>query len=689
MRKIYSLLMLSLVMSGGLLFSSGVQAQVIITQWNFDNSDSLTSVGNGAAYLIGGVGASYATGFNAGKAWNTNNYPEQGNASGTAGVQFNVSTEGFSGLNISWDQRASNTAANRIRLQYTVNATDWINFEADETNATNTSGGNNAGFDNGRYITDAGSAWFQRSADLAGIAGVSNNMNFAIRLVTEFVNGTEYGSASSTSSYGTGGTQRFDNVTFMGAGSEPIIVAQPNALSGFTYVEGHGPSDAQMFELSAFNLIPDAGMLNLQAPAGYEFALDGASFVASAEVPYVGGALQEVEVSVRLNEGLASGSYTGDMIVMGGGAPQINISLSGSVSGSEQPALDNVTLPMYIQGSVPNSNRLPFAFRATLTNLLPSSTYRYYNKVVLSTDNADYNGAGNCIFVDAESGSFVRTTSNSLSTAGQYGEFTTDASGSYAGWFITEPTGNATRFKPGAELFARIMLNDGAGGTTEATRLTSTDSFKVLAFNTMVSDTTGTAVRGISDFSAKNFVFIYDNTNEIGRPLYGTHVEASGIEFISGTYAPFYAEQVAGVSGSWGAIIPNTSSNGIKRIVERNLSSGEIVNTYTSETGTWGSTQTTNPTGGLENILVVDLTLGIGSPASAAGKVFVYNNLLKIELNRAFRGNVDVINLYGQVVASYYLNGSEVEYALELPTGLYLVRLQGGEQAIVSKVFVK
>lgn len=689
MRKIYFLLMLPFLLLSGLLLSTNSQAQVIITQWNFDNSDSIPSVGSGAAYLIGGVSSSYATGFSAGKAWNTADYPEQGTASGTAGVQFNVSTATFSGLAFSWDQRASNTGANRIRLQYTVNATDWINFEASESNATNVSGGNSAGFDNGRYITDNGGSWFQRTANLAGIAGTSNNPDFAIRLVTEFADGAEYGAALSTKTYGPAGTQRFDNVTLTGAGSEPIIVVQPNSLTGFTYVEGHGPSQVLTLELSALNLSPEAGMLSMQAAAGYEFALDETTFVAAAEIPYVGGTLQDVAVAVRLSEGLAAGSYSGDIIINGGGAPQINIAVSGSVTGSEQPALSSATIPMFIQGAVPNGVRVPFAYRATLTNLLPSSTYRYYNKVVLSTEAPESNGAGNCIFVDVESGVFMRTTSASLSDDGKYGTFTTDASGSFSGWFITEPTGNASRFKPGTELFARIMLNDGAGGNTEVTRLTSTDSFKVLAFNTMISDTTGTAVRSISDFSAKNFVFLYDNTNEIGRPLYGTHVEGSGVEFVNGTYAPFYAEQVGGVTGSWGAIIPNVNDKGIKRIIERNLTSGEIVNSYSSETGTWGSTQTTNPTGGLENVLVIDLTLGIGSPLSPAGKVYVYDNLLKIQLNQPFKGNVEVINLFGQVVARLNLQGAEAEYALNLSTGIYLVRLQSSDQNIVSKIFVK
>lgn len=689
MKKFYTFLMLPLIVLTGLLFSPVTHGQVVIAQWTFDNSDSIPAVGNGEAYLIGGVSSSYATGAAGGKAWNTTSYPAQGTASATAGVQFNVSTMEYSAVGLTWDQRASNTAANRTRLQYTVNGTDWINFEANETNALNMSGANSSGFDDGRYITDAGAVWFNRSANFSGIPGVGNNTDFAFRLVAEFVDGVNYGPALASGNYGSGGTHRFDNVTLAGAGSEPIIVILPTSLSGFSYTEGNGPSATQTLKLAALNLDPLNGMLTIQAPEGYEFALDGETFMAITDIPYVDGILSDVIVSLRLKAGLTPGSYTGNLTITGGGATQVAVALSGSVSGSEQPALADVILPLYIQGSVPNTTRVPFAFRATITNLLPSATYRYYNKVVLRTDAPESTGAGNVIFVDAESGSFVRTTGTSMAEAGKYGVFTTDASGSYSGWFITEPTGNATRFKPGAELYARIALNDGAEGTTESTLLTTTDSFKVLAFNAMTSDTTGTAVRTISNFSPKNFVFLYDNTNQIGRPIYGTHVESSGVAFMAGTYAGFYADQVAGVDGSWGGIIPNMNTNGVKRIVERSLLSGEVVSTFTSETGTWGATQTIDPTGGLQNVLVIDLTLGIGSPSSSAGKVFVYDNLLKIQLNQPFKGNVEVINLFGQVVAGFYLQGSEAEYALNLSTGLYLVRLQGSGQSIVSKVFVK
>lgn len=58
---------------------------------------------------------------------------------------------------------------------------------------------------------------------------------------------------------------------------------------------------------------------------------------------------------------------------------------------------------------------------------------------------------------------------------------TTDATGSYTGWFISEPTGNA-RFTPGNNLFMRIRMNDGATGTTAVHWATTSDSVKVLNY---------------------------------------------------------------------------------------------------------------------------------------------------------------------------------------------------------------
>ncbi|HOP14520.1 MAG TPA: T9SS type A sorting domain-containing protein, partial [Lentimicrobium sp.] len=532
-----------------------------------------------------------------------------------------------------------------------------------------------------------------RSADFSGISGVEGNAAFGVRIVTEFVDGSEYGAATSTSSYSPNGTLRYDNVTFKGVGSSPMITATPSSLSGFTYLEGAGPSEMQITTLNAFNLTPASGAVTMTPSADYEYSVDGVNFISDpGNVVYENGSFPgtgDVPVRIRLKAGLPAGSYSGVFTVTGGGAPELQIPLSGSVSTSTPASISAYILPKFIEGATPsNINRVPFAYHATLSNLLPSSTYRFYNKIVSGSDGPDYNGAGNCIFVNPSTGEFVRTTSASMTTPGQYGEFTTDANGSFSGWFITEPTGNA-RFKPGNELFMRIMLNDGAGGTAEATRLTITESVKSLGFYTSAADSTGTAIRGISNFTPKNFVFIYDNTAGTGRPLYGTQVETTGVSFIAGTYAEFYANDVAGTDGAWGGIVPNINTEGVKRVEERSLTNGAIVSNYTDDDGVWGTVDTKNPAGGIDNVLVINTTLGIGAPETQFGKIFTYGKELSIQLDQVMNGSIRVINLYGQEVHSFSINGSKATYSLDLPAGIYIVRVIGREGSFSTKVLLK
>ena len=255
--------------------------------------------------------------------------------------------------------------------------------------------------------------------------------------------------------------------------------------------------------------------------------------------------------------------------------------------------------PQYMEGiNGTNSNRLPFAFLATISGLTPDSLYRYFNQIVISTDAATSSGAGNVIFVRADS-PFVRSSGPSMSTAGNYGEFRANSSGSFTGWFVTEPTGNATRFIPGKYVFPRIMLNNGAGGTSVATRLTSPDSTKIIALLNTASDTSGTGIWSRSTAPAKSFVLLYDNEAGTGRPLAATFVEDDGTaNTTANSYAAFYSDSVNAIPGSWGMAIPNNNPNGVRRVEARDLAGNLLPHPATDADGLWGAVNTVNPTGG-------------------------------------------------------------------------------------------
>jgi len=166
-----------------------------------------------------------------------------------------------------------------------------------------------------------------------------------------------------------------------------------------------------------------------------------------------------------------------------------------------------------------------------------------------------------------------------------------------------EPSGNY-RFTPGNNLYYRIMLNNGAGGTSVVTRLTTANSFKVINFGTSTDVNQGTFLYSVSQSPAKNFVFVYDNVEGTGRPIAGSIIENDGLNLSTVTsILASYRTNVDNVAGAWGVIIPNSVGtkgfSGIKRVESRNLSDGSLYAQATDSDGVWpGGANTVNPTGG-------------------------------------------------------------------------------------------
>ncbi|WP_054412173.1 T9SS type A sorting domain-containing protein [Hymenobacter sp. DG25A] len=265
----------------------------------------------------------------------------------------------------------------------------------------------------------------------------------------------------------------------------------------------------------------------------------------------------------------------------------------------------SVLLPQYLVGrtGTTHTDRLPFAYRTTLSGLEPSRTYRYYNSAVLASDGATSTGSGISVFPKG-AGTFTRATNRSLNTAGNYSTFTTDASGAYTGWFVMDPTASAT-FDAGNQVYMRIVLNDGYDGTNAVYFLTTPESVEVRTLGS--ASTQATAVSGESFATSSNFVFTYDNTAGTGRPLAGTFVESEGTN--NTDYAAFYLTNVEGKTGAWGVLTPNNNANGIRRIAQYALSTGALTGcAATDADGTWASgTVTASPTGGSKPLVFTSL----------------------------------------------------------------------------------
>ena len=194
----------------------------VVAQWNFnsvapDNNTStgtlLPSVGAGAASLVGGTSATFASGAASGgssdraasddSGWNLSTFATQGTGDMTRGAQFSFSTVGFASIVFSYDLRHRNSSA----------ANEVVRVSVD----------NGASFSVvGSFVANSGDTWFNgRSVDLSAVAGAAGNGNLIVQVLAGFGDANGYLASNPANSYGTTGTWRFDMVTLNGVAAIP------------------------------------------------------------------------------------------------------------------------------------------------------------------------------------------------------------------------------------------------------------------------------------------------------------------------------------------------------------------------------------------------------------------------------------------------------------------------------------
>lgn len=279
------------------------------------------------------------------------------------------------------------------------------------------------------------------------------------------------------------------------------------------------------------------------------------------------------------------------------------------------PAMEMLIFPKYIEGNTLTTSRngIPYVYRAKITGLKKNRQYRYENKLVLTTTSAAFSmyilppdnvKAGTAGYI---AGNFYKSpvlavgdrNGSLASFTTEYGVFNSDSEGTYTGWFIQE---TARSFVAGSTVLLRISLNDpdNADVTAIVDRLHSPTDQPLTVITMDAVDNTaapvyGTAIRSTAAASAtaKNFVFLYDNENGTGRPIAGTFIENDGATSTKATasskagYSAFYFNNVNGIDKTWGTMVLNSDVNGIKRIEQRSLITGEVIGYNTSPDGTW------------------------------------------------------------------------------------------------------
>jgi hypothetical protein len=249
----------------------------IIAQWNFNSvspdgtlatGTTNPSVGSGTALFIGGVLPGTPNEFSAGSTndpapstddsgWQTSNYPAKETGNKTAGVQFNVSTVGYSNIVIRWDQRVTSTASKYYRLQYSTNGNTFLDYGTPITM---------------QAAPSTQSYYEAQTNSLVNIAAVNNNPNFAFRVVSEFEQsaigaGTNDYVTVSNSNYSSSANVRFDYVNIFGTlipgGNTPpyissisnqtLRVTQSTGPLSFTVLDAEDPATSLTVHATSSN----------------------------------------------------------------------------------------------------------------------------------------------------------------------------------------------------------------------------------------------------------------------------------------------------------------------------------------------------------------------------------------------------------------------------------------------------
>jgi hypothetical protein len=195
-----------------------IEGDPIVT-WSNNNTEFTPESGEGVANTVGGVVLD-PDNPNSGGAFRMIGFPEQFEASGTAGIEFYTSTEGQTDIMITFEHRASGTASRFADFQVTINGGDnWISV------------GNNYG---GIFPRDE---FYPFTLDLSNVEGVENNPDFGFRIVSifgpmdhidgiggEFEANTAYerNRKSGGNAYDTGGNWRVNDIIIYGTEQEFI-----------------------------------------------------------------------------------------------------------------------------------------------------------------------------------------------------------------------------------------------------------------------------------------------------------------------------------------------------------------------------------------------------------------------------------------------------------------------------------
>ena len=197
---------------------------------------------------------------------------------------------------------------------------------------------------------------------------------------------------------------------WLGDCANPAITVSTTSLTGFTYIEGNGPSAKQTFTVSGDYLSEDLNM-SLGNNSDFEMCLtENGTYTNAIALTPTTGTVANTTVYVRLKADKTKGNYNGTITLTSQDATDKTISLSGSVTGQTYTLTDESG----VNGSISFAPASPVeaSTEVTLTPAPASDAY-YFEPDSWTFFNDDYDDVTDDIeFVTGESNIIVMPAYN-------------------------------------------------------------------------------------------------------------------------------------------------------------------------------------------------------------------------------------------------------------------------------------
>ncbi|HBF88869.1 MAG TPA: hypothetical protein DDX39_09530 [Bacteroidales bacterium] len=140
----------------------------------------------------------------------------------------------------------------------------------------------------------------------------------------------------------------------------PELAVFPTTLTGFTYVEGNGPSSEQSYVISGTNL--DGSDVVITPSINYEISQSSGTGFSSSSITLTSFDGTATTIYVRLVAGLPINSYNAEIITnAGGGATTLDVTCNGEVTAVPSPELTvfptTLTGYTYVEGNGPSAEQ--------------------------------------------------------------------------------------------------------------------------------------------------------------------------------------------------------------------------------------------------------------------------------------------------------------------------------------------